>query len=418
MRLRRIAEAARSSLFVIPAVMVLVSLVLSVLTQTFDVRTGVGRLLFPGDFHSARSLLTAVATGSITLMGLVFSITMLVVELTSSQYSPRALRTFLRDRNSHITLGTFAATFAFALASLRAVSAQQVPGTAVSLAVFLAFVNLGVFVQYISHMARKIRVSSIVSAVAEETDKAIAAFLSRREDAGADREGEPAPAKRGVAARSHAAQRGYVVAVDRNELLAQAVELDVTIDLLVATGDFVPAGAPLLEVVGASPPEVDAFAAAVTLEGERSLDQDPRYGFRQLVDIAERAVSPSLNDPTTASTVIDVLHDLLAQLVAEPFPSGRVLDPDGTVRVRLVEPVWGDFLDLSVDELLLHGDQYLQVLRGLQRMLLSLQERATPERVAPIAEKLVLVRERLARVESALEATAAPLPRAAYPGGP
>lgn len=384
----RLSEALRESLVTIPALFVSGAIALSVIVSIIDVRTSFGQWLFRGDPQSARTLLAAVATGAVTLMGLVFSVTMLVVQLTSSQYSPRVLRTFLRDRNSHYTLAVFAGTFAFALATLRAVDADSAPPTAVALAVVFAFITLAVFMQYINHVARRIRVNAIIDSVADDARRSIGAFLERARS----QQHAPAPPRASTWHPVHARQPGYVIAVEQAALLALAVDLDAFIDVRVAAGSFVREGAILLEVSAADASDAERFLRHIEIGRERTPDHDPLYGLRQLVDIAQRALSPSLNDPTTATQVVDALHDLLARLAPNSFPAGVQCDGDGTARVWMAEPVWEDFLDLAVDEIELLAAEQVQVLAGLERMLDDLATVARDDRTPSIAEKQLRVK--------------------------
>ncbi|HVM07219.1 MAG TPA: DUF2254 domain-containing protein [Acidimicrobiales bacterium] len=393
----KLRAALRSRLLVVPAGFVAGAILLSVAVSVVDVRTGFGRILFPGDAQSARTLLGTVATGTVTLMGLVFSVTMLVIQLTSSQYSPRVLGTFLRDRNAHFTLGVFAGTFAFSLASLRAVTGDQVPETAVSLAVLFAFVTLATFVQYINHVARKIRVNSVIESVANDAAVSIETFLER-----ARVEQHQSPPPRATPAQVASSVSGFVVAVDHVGLVALAEETDSFVDVVVAPGDFVRNGRHVMTVMAADASDGGRFLRHLDVDAERDVGQDPLYGLRQLVDIAQRALSPSMNDPTTAAQVVGFLHDLLARLAPHSFPRGVICDDDGTARVRVVTPTWDDVVRTAVDELIPMADDQLQVLAALHRMLSDLRDTARPERAEGIEQRRAAVARRIDSFERRL----------------
>jgi len=336
-------------------------------------------LLFAGGPEGARSLLSAIITSMISFTGLVFSITIVVLQLTSSQFSPRVLRTFLRDRFNQSVLGVFVATFVYALVVLRAVRGtaqtdQFVPQLATTLAFGFVLASVVVFLGYIHHIAQSIRAATIVTNIGDDTRR----LLERRYPPNA----EPAPdmsVPNGPAVRVPAGQLGVVQGVDDESLLRLAEQHNVTIRLLRAVGEFVPSGAPLLQVHGVDPPDQDRLRAAVRLGTERSFDEDVGFGLRQLVDIAERALSPGVNDPTTAVQVIDQLHDLLRRLATRRLPARRSKTEDGRVGVEIPQPSFGDYLGLAVDEIAHWGVDSDRIQRRLRVMLADLHDVALPE---------------------------------------
>ena len=312
----------------------LLGLSLTALDDWFDTSLKVP-FLFAGGPEGARALLSAIITSMISFTGLVFSITIVVLQLTSSQFSPRVLRTFLRDWIIQIALGVFVATFVYALVVLRSVrgTAQtetSVPQISVTVAFGFVLASVVVFLFYIDHVAQSIRAASIVDRIGEETR----GVLESQHPADAEQR-SPLSVPRTPGHRTHADRPGVVQQVDDQALLALAEEHDVTICLLRAVGEFVPGSAPLLEVHGEGRPDDDALRAAVHVGKERALDEDVGFGLRQLVDIAERALSPGINDPTTAVQVIDQLHDLLRRLATRPLLPRQCVDRSGrTGRAR------------------------------------------------------------------------------------
>ncbi|MGX7826888.1 DUF2254 domain-containing protein [Actinokineospora sp. 24-640] len=359
-----------------------------VLTRVDQEVLGVVPALFSGGPEGARALLAAIITSMISFTGLVFSITIVVLQLTSSQFSPRVLNTFLRDRSTRVALGVFVATFVFAFVVLRTVRGTTetggfVPTTAVTAAVMLVFASILVFLQYIHHITQSIRAATIITRIAGDTR----ALIVRRYP----EDGDAAPAGRprtGPAHRVPARARGVVQSVDDDRLAKAAAEHHCSIRLTPAIGDFVPAGATLMEVTGDEPPDDERLRAAVILSDERTLDQDVGSGFRQLVDIALRALSPSLNDPTTAVQVIDQLHDLLRCLATRPLrPRHRVAD--GILLLAVPEADFTGLLSLAVDELARAGGDYPRVRSRLRVMLVDLAEVARPEHNPPVIRMLL-----------------------------
>ncbi len=335
--------------------------------------------LFGGGPEGARALLGAIITSMISFTGLVFSITIVVLSLTSSQFSPRVLRTFLRDRFNQLALGVFVATFVYALAVLRSVrgTAQVdpfVPQLAVTVAFAFVLASIALFLGYIHHIAQSIRAATIITTIGDDTRR----LLERRHlpDAGPSlRLPHPdSPAHRVAAHRP-----GVVLQVDDEQLASLAERHRVTVCVKRAVGEFVPAGAPLLEVYGEDVPGHERLCDAIELGSERSMDEDVGFGLRQLVDIAERALSPGVNDPSTAVQVIDQLHDILRRLATRRLsPRQRVAD-DGRLAVDVPEPAFADYLDLAVDEIAHWGADADRVQRRLGVMLVDLEGVARPE---------------------------------------
>ena len=383
----------------------LLGLSLTALDDWFDTSLKVP-FLFAGGPEGARALLSAIITSMISFTGLVFSITIVVLQLTSSQFSPRVLRTFLRDWIIQIALGVFVATFVYALVVLRSVrgTAQtetSVPQISITVAFGFVLASVVVFLFYIDHVAQSIRAASIVDRIGEETR----GVLESQHPADAEQR-SPLSVPRTPGHRTHADRPGVVQQVDDQALLALAEEHDVTICLLRAVGEFVPGSAPLLEVHGEGRPDGDALRAAVHVGKERALDEDVGFGLRQLVDIAERALSPGINDPTTAVQVIDQLHDLLRRLATRPLLPRQCVDRSGRLAVHVPQPGLADLLDLAVDEIAHWGADVDRVQRRLGVMLRDLHDAAIPVH-RPTVERAL---ESFSDGRASLHATRAPEP--------
>ena len=388
-RLRSLQESVRSGFWALPAAFVVVALLLALGLVRLDrnLQDGFGGgLTFGAGPDGAREVLSAITTSMITFTGLVFSITIVVLQLTSSQFSPRVLRTFLRDRLTQASLGIFVATFVYAVIVLRTVDGQDedsfVPAVATTVGVVMLLVSVGVFVAYIHHIATAIQVSSIVGAIGKETR----ATLERRYPHDAPDE-PPAPPVPAATAVLPAPRSGVVTGVDEGRLVRVAREGGVVLRLRVPLGAYLPEGAPLLEVLGDAG-DVDSARAlgAVVQARNRTLQQDVAFGLRQLVDIAERALSPGINDPTTAVQALDELHDLLRRLVVRPLPIGVHRDDDGRVRLLTPPERMSDYLDLALLEIEQYGHDVLQVRDRLRSLLDDLLTAARPEHRAAVRE--------------------------------
>lgn len=334
----------------------------------------------------AREVLSAVTGSMITFTGLVFSITIVVLTLTSGQFSPRVLRTFLRDRITQYSLGVFVATFVYSVLVLRTVRTGEnefVPALSTTVSLVLLVASVAMFLIYIHHVATTIQVSRIIQAIGTETRLTIDRELP--DDTPVD--SLPAPRVDTSGARRLAARgRGILISVDDEALVRLAADEDVTLVVLNKVGQYVPEGAPLLAIVGRSEGfDTDCAYDCLRQGKERTMDQDVAFGFRQLVDIAEKALSPGINDPTTAVQCLDELHDLLRRLVTRALPTGVHADDAGRVRLLVPALDFAGYLDLACQEIHQYGADAVQVQRRLRVMLSDLREAALPAHVPAVA---------------------------------
>lgn len=386
MKLFGLRESLRSSLWFIPSLCVAGAVVLALVLVRIDRAGYDADFLFGGGAEGARNFLSTISSSMITFTGLVFSITIVVLQLASQQYSPRVLRTFLRDRHSQFALGIFTATFTYSLMVLREIRADFVPNLAVTAAFLFVLGSLFLFVDYIHQITQSIRVGNITHAIGNETREAIADIYDH-DHVDASHPIVDNAQTRTLGARS----RGILQGLDRDKMVEIATRWEAVVEVIPAIGDFVPQGSALLRVHGGAEGDLAKFFDAITLGRERTMRQDPAFGFRQLADIAEKGLSPSVNDPTTAIQCLDEMHDLLRRLADRPFPSGQRSDREGNL--RLVYPVmtWEGYIHLAFDEIRYYGRDSLQIHRRLRSILLDLLEVAPSERHAPLRTQLSLL---------------------------
>jgi uncharacterized membrane protein len=387
MKAFRLLDHIRTSLWFVPTVCVLAGVVLSLVTVAID--RGNDYELIPqsltGGPEIAVAILSAVATSMVSLAALVLTITMVVVQLAMGQFSPRIVQTFLQDKPSQIAVGLFVATFAHAVVALREVNVEEgvVPGLAIVVAFVLVLASIVVLVLYVHHIGRSLRVASLLELVSGKTRKLLDQVYP-------DRGEEPEDGPGGTVA---ATESGVVNHIGHDTLVGIARRANCTLELVPALGEFVPAGAPLFKVHG-EPVDLDedAVAEGVVLGLERTLDQDVAYGFRMLVDIAERSLAESpFLDPTTAVQAIDRLHDCLRQMACRPFPDGTHRDEDGEVRLVVPSMSWEAYVHLAFEEIRLVGASSPQVTRRLQAALEDLKTVAPPERRPVLDSQLALL---------------------------
>ena len=384
-RVLRWWRAAFAPFWVVPAVWCAGAVLAGIALPEVD-RTVEGiPFLFRSGPDGARSLLSTVAGAMISVTGLVFSITVVVLQLASSQFTPRVLRTFLDDRTTQNTLGVFTATFLYSLTVLRSVQSSPrdgypaVPQLAVAVSFVVVLGAVAMFLAFIHHITHAIAVGSVVGRTAD----GCRALLRHEAARGSGTAGD-APARTARQEVVAAPRSGYLDHVDTVRLRALARRHDVRLELLHPLGAFVVEGSPLaLAHTDAPGVEVDwpaVVTSGVELTRERSMRQDLSFGLRRLVDIAERALSPGVNDPTTAVQVVDELHDLLRRIALRPEADPVTRDEEGVVRVVTRERTFADYLDLAVDEIAHWGADGLQVPPRLDAVLAELAAAAPAHR--------------------------------------
>jgi uncharacterized membrane protein len=377
-----VSHRLRTSLWLIPFACALAGIVLAFVTISID-RATHGRLIpqsVTGDPNAGLQLFGTVAASMISLTALVLSITAVVVQLAMGQFSPRSVRPFLQDRPSQFAIGIFVGTFAHAILSMREVRSfterGSVPGLTVVVSFGLVLVCIVVLVAYVHHIGNALKIDTIIKSIGDETrsllDKLYPDSLT---DAASD----------GVV---RAERPGLIFRIDEDELVAAARDADVTLEMTHGVGTFVPEGAPLVAVKGTGPLDRRRVLRAVSVGAERTMDQDAAFGIQTLVDIAERALSESFNDQTTAAQAVDRLHDILRQLARRSFPTGRFEDSDGALRLTVPVYGWEDYVTLAFDSVSAAAENSPAVKRRIRIALLDLSDVAPDDRMPAIEKRL------------------------------
>ncbi len=400
MQLQRSWAIVRDSLWFVPAIWVVGSAVLAFALIAVDRATpDFARqfpLVFGGGADGARGLLSSIAGSMITVAGVTFSITIVALQLASTQFAPRVLRTFMRDRASQVVLGSFIGAFTYAILVLRSIRSPLdggsafVPSLSISVGILFALIAVGMLVYFLHHIATRIQVTTIVGSVADEATRQISADWPAEADGAADPtpDGEPAI----IAAR----RSGNLQLLDVPGLLRVAARRDLVVHLLITPGDWVQQDAPLFGVWPASATDEETAAALndqITVGAQRSIEQDPAFGIRQLVDVAVKAISPGINDPTSATDCIDRLGQILVAAGRRHAPYRSHRDERGVVRVWVPYRDWDELVQLSFDQLRQYGARNVDISIALATVLRTIVTAVPSTRHAALRQQAGLIGE-------------------------
>jgi uncharacterized membrane protein len=360
----------KQSFWFLPAVMAAGALVLSEVTALLDrlyLYTDQSSYwwLYSGGPDGARTVLSVIASSMITVAGVVFSITIVVLSQASSQFGPRLIRNFMNVRTNQAVLGTFVATFIYGILVLCKVDAGQgeifVPFLSVSVAILLSLLSLALLIYFIHNIAESIQAQHIISRVRRDLDKAIERLFPEAGGEVEDLAQGPArryddydiPEECGRDACPVAAERsGYLQAIDNDALMACAIEQNLLIHLGYRPGNFVTRGATLVTVWPGEKVD-DALAKKINtlliVGPERTLEQDVEFAVSQLVEVAVRALSPGINDPVTAITCIDWLGATLCHLAKRSMPIAQRFDEHSRLRVIAKPFTFEGIVDAAFD---------------------------------------------------------------------
>jgi uncharacterized membrane protein len=346
-------DYVRSSFWFVPSLMAAGAIALAFVMVTLD-ETLAGRWIdeaswaYTGGSEGASAVLQTIAGSMITIAGVVFSLTLVALSLASSQFGPRLLHNFMRDRTNQLVLGTFIATFLYCLLVLRTIRFAPddgfVPHLSVTLGVVFALASLWVLIYFIHHVSVSIQADEVIARVARDLTKGVERIFpgqigrdAPRADAGdpvASRESSDSSERdsRPVAADDD----GYLQVIDGDALLDLAKDYDVVLELVHRPGHYIVRGATLAHAVPGK--RIDAafsgrLNAAFGLGDQRTPSQDIEHAVLQLVEIAVRALSPGVNDPFTAIACVDRLGSGLCRVAQREMPSSHRCDDDGTLRV-------------------------------------------------------------------------------------
>jgi uncharacterized membrane protein len=367
----------RSSFWFMPSLMVTGSMVFAVVLIELD-STGSERWLnqwprlFGVGAEGARLMLSTLAGSMMTVMGITFSMTLLALVLASGQYTSRILRNFMRSRVTQFTLGVFAGIFAYCLIVLRTIRGsgdinEFVPGLAVFFGFIMALGGIGILIYFIHHIASSIQASNIIASVAHETNASIDRLLPHKLDQNnADDEDQkhleqldarvwyPVPA----------VDSGYIQNVDTDALMHLAADSKSIVRMEHGIGAFVVQNTALVSLALTYAPDqktIDALNAAYSIGRFRTVQQDPAFGIRQIVDIAIKALSPGVNDTSTAVICVDYLTSILARVAGRQFPPVYSYQQD-TLRVIAIVPSIENLMAEAFDQIRANAEENVAIL--------------------------------------------------------
>lgn len=365
--------------------------------------------LFAVETEGARSMLSAIASSMATVSGVAFSITMVALALASNQYTSRVMRNFMRDRANQVVLGVFIGVYLYCLLVLRTLSGKEldaVPSLAVFGALVLAVLASGAFIFFVHHICTTMQASTMVQGITRDTLKAIDDVFPQRPDDDAD----PQPMDASNWHPIPSLKWGYVQTVARDRLVAFACKHDTCVRIERRPGDFASSRCPLLSVAMARPPTDDMVTElnrAFGIDAFRTIEQDPAFGIRQLVDMSLKSLSPGINDTTTAITCLEHIGVILTCFASRTL-APELVRKDGRVRVMTAASPFAVLVGESFDQIIESAEGNTEVLLKTLDVIHHVAQDASKEsRRAALRQRIeVLVEIGLRSAKSAAAATA------------
>jgi len=378
----------RSSLWLIPSSVIILSIVLAVVMIELERYIDIDDLgdtwhMLAAGADGSRALLSTIANSMMAIASVTFSITILVLSQVSSQYSPRILRSFMRSHASQFSMGAFVGTFVYSIIVLRSISSdpniKNVPSLAVLFGLLLAIISVAVLVFFIHHIASSIQASSVISTIANETIAVIDKVFpekKRKTYNGADAPGEDPDFC------VHSKKTGYLQNFDMNLLSKIAAENNCLFVVRKTIGEFVVKDSALLRVYNISEISDAAIASiqsAFAIGKYRTIEQDPAFGVRQLVDIALKALSPSLNDTTTAVMCLHHLGAIMSRIVTREIRDKSYYDKNGRLLLVSSGTSFPALVATAFDQIRLNSTGNLGVSETAVKTLHEIRSFATDE---------------------------------------
>jgi uncharacterized membrane protein len=329
--------------------------------------------------ESALAFFSSVSSGMMALTGIVFAIAFVMVQFSASAYSPRLVVVFANDPSLYHTVGVFSATFGYSLAALAWTSrgeSETAPLFSTIAVIVLLIVSLLAFARLVQRVS-DLQITSVLDKLGEQGRNVIHnTFRPAADDTGECSDVGAPPLTLGPALQTltYTGRPRVIAQFDLRGLVLLAHDANAVIAVECAVGDTLVANMAMLRVHGAAAKLIPEpmLMRAVHLARARTFAQDPKYAIRLLVDIAIRALSPAVNDPTTAVQALDQIEDLLQRLGRSELDAGRAFDASGKLRLVFPMPTWQDYLELAFDEIRQFGKTSIQTVRRLRSALAGL----------------------------------------------
>jgi len=390
---KRLHNFFRSSLWVIPAFSTLAAVLSLPLLRMLDRRLSVEFVHYSPD--GARALANIVAAAMLSFVVLFFSVLLLTVQIASSTLSPRVIARPFRSRTLKTSLGLFVFTLIYSMAVVSRGTEGNIGQLATATVIVLTIFSICVFLYVVEHVSKQLRPVTVMADVALEGLQVIKAVYPRMFEEHSGLEGQPNEVSLGAPSRVilHKGKPGVVLAFDVETLVDFAIRGACTIEVVPQVGDFVAIEDPVFRLYGGGTAiSSKELLQNIALDRERTLEQDPAFAFRIIVDIASKALSPAINDPTTAVLALDQIHNLLRVVGLRRLDTGLVHDSAGQLRLVYRTPDWEDFVGLAVTEIRQFGANSTQVVRRMRAMLEDLIRLLPPRRSSALRHELDLLK--------------------------
>lgn len=386
----RLLQFARTSLVLWAVLSLGAALICAPVMRWIDKETG--WVIFRYSPEGARAILTTLVGSMLTFIVFLLSTTLIVVQLASAQLTPRVITLVLTTPGIKIALCALTFTYTYTLGALGRVE-DRVPDFHVSIAVFLNLACIVVFFQFVQQLSNVLRPASLLLLVADRAQRVIeevypVVFNPKLPELAA-REALPTTRSQIV---EYTERSGVIMAFSVGKLVRLARETDSVVELVPQVGDSISRSDPLFRVfIGRQSIPSAVLRSCVAVGTERTLEQDPRFAFRILVDVANKALSPAINDPTTAVLALDQIDNLLLSLGRRRLDEGLAHDSDNRLRLAYGTPDWPDYVMLAVSEIRQYGEGSIQVSRRLRAMLEHLIAALPEPRWPPLQAELAML---------------------------
>lgn len=388
-------RALRASVWFMPALAIVAALIVAPIVLQVDRHLRWSWFNFTPE--GAGTILGAFTASMLTFVVFVVSSLLIVVQLASAQLTPRIIARVFADNRLKWVLSVFTFAYTYTIAASGRI-AEGVPQLPVALAITCSLACIAIFFWFVQWLGESLRPTAVLQSVAGEGLAVVEHVYPEKFGLSEEPVRPPLEPAGTVAEVAHAGRPGVVLAYGPAALLELATSAGAIIELVPQVGDYVSRGDPLFRVHdGRVAVDADALRACVAIGPERTLEQDPRFAFRIMVDIANKALSPAINDPTTAVLALDQIHHLLMQVGKRRLDAGEIRDAKGQLRVCFGTPNWPDYVSLAITEIRHFGGSSIQVARRLQAMIEQLLLVLPPARRPALQQELALLEHAIRR---------------------